>query len=96
MSLCLLHVFLFVYYSHGQRDTAKILLSHGAVCLLDRQGRSPLEMAVEVTIANNIANHILCLIHLEITHCFHPISSIRATSLYTVGVVSTNNSLLAL
>lgn len=42
-------VLLFVFFfSHGQRDTAEILLTKGAAFLTDNNGMTPLDRCVEV------------------------------------------------
>lgn len=38
----------YILYSHGQRDTAQILLMRGAKYLPDKNGVTPLDLCVQV------------------------------------------------
>lgn len=38
------------FFSHGQRDTAQILLSRGAKYVADKNGITPLDLCVQVSI----------------------------------------------
>lgn len=46
--------------SHGQRDTAQILLSRGAKYLPDNNGITPLDLCVQVSIATYPVPHFPC------------------------------------
>lgn len=48
MLLYYLNAFILVF-SHGQRDTAAILLQRGAKFMSDKNGKTPLDVSVEVS-----------------------------------------------